>query len=85
MEFSVGCIFMLGRMVGSVRDNGVCKGGFSKDGYLYIIFSFVHRVYRVVDSVSAVKCRLGCVELKSIKMDRVLVWVEWKMRRTSST
>jgi len=33
LEVSVGCIFMLGRMIGSVQDNGVCKGGFSKDGY----------------------------------------------------
>jgi hypothetical protein len=53
VEVSVGCILMLGKMAGSVWDNGVCKGGsvwnngvcksgFSKDGYLYIIFSFVY-------------------------------------------
>jgi len=34
---------MLGRMVGSLQENVVYKGGFYKDGYLYIIFSFVYR------------------------------------------
>jgi hypothetical protein len=48
MEVSVGCIFMLGRMVGSVPGNGVSEGGFSAREYLYILFSFVYRVCRVV-------------------------------------
>jgi len=33
---------MLARMFGSVQANGVCKGGFSEGGYLYIMFSFVY-------------------------------------------
>jgi len=67
------------------RSNGVCKGGLSKDGYLYFIFSCVHRVFVLFDSISAVKFRLGCVELKYVKMDCILVWVEWSMRRMPST
>ena len=36
-------------------------------------------------SISVVKCKLGCMELKSVRMDCVLVCVESKMRRMSST
>ena len=37
------------------------------------------------DSVSAVKCRLGCMELIFVRMDCVLEGAESKMRRMSST
>jgi len=45
MEVSNGSIFMLKGMVRCVRDKGICKGEFSVDSCLYIVFSFCSKVY----------------------------------------
>jgi hypothetical protein len=42
IEASNGSIFMLKGMVGWVRGYGICKGGFSVYGSLYIVFSYVN-------------------------------------------
>ena len=68
MEVSNGSIFMLKGMVRCVRDNGICKGEFSVDSCLYIVFSFCSKVYMRVYGVKI--CRNGmyvCVGKVEVK------------------
>jgi hypothetical protein len=40
--------------------------------YLVLFIKFI----MLFDSISVVKCRFGCVEFKTVKMDCILVWVK---------